>query len=178
MAITRKEEARALNAEERELVEKSHHPLLQDVSDSELTQLAKLIRDRRSKARDQAHQRRREMRGKAAARDSSASKADEGSHLKVSVLAMAMRRINAEVERRRSMSASNDLIENAQKALATKKANEKNEPTFNTRHTRHGMRNIPNEKADSLIRPMERGRLKKAASVAQAKRDSRQKAAG
>lgn len=51
MAITRKEEARALNAEERELVEKSHHPLLQDVPDSELTQLAKLLRDRRSKAR-------------------------------------------------------------------------------------------------------------------------------
>ncbi len=31
MAITRKEEARALNTEEKELVEKSHHPLLQDV---------------------------------------------------------------------------------------------------------------------------------------------------
>lgn len=178
MAITRKEEARALNAEERELVEKSHHPLLQDVPNSELTQLAKLLRDRRSKARDQAHQRRREMRGKAAARGASTSKADEGSHLKVSVLAMAMRRINAEIDRRRSMSASNNLVENAQKALATKKANEKNEPAFNTRHARHGMRNIPNEKADSLVRPMERGRLKKAASVAQAKRDSKQKAAG
>lgn len=177
MAITRKEEARALNAEEKELVEKSHHPLLQDIPDSELSQLAKLLRDRRSKARDQAHQRRREMRGKAAARGTSASKADEGSHLKVAVLAMAMRRINAEVDRRRSMSASNDLIANAQRALATKKANEKNDKTFNTRHARHGMRNIPNEKADSLIRPMERGRLKKAASVAQAKRDSRQEAA-
>ena len=53
MAITRKEEARALNAEEKELVEKSHHPHLQDVPDSELSQLAKLLRDRRSKARDQ-----------------------------------------------------------------------------------------------------------------------------
>lgn len=177
MAITRKEEARALNAEEKELVEKSHHPFLQDVPDSELSQLAKLLRDRRGKARDLAHQRRREMRGKAAARGASASKADEGSHLKMSVLAMAMRRINAEVDRRRSMSASNDLIANAQKALATKKANEKKDHTFNTRHARHGMRNIPNERADSLIRPMERGRLKKAASVAQAKRDSRQEAA-
>lgn len=74
MAITRKEEARALNAEEKELVEKSHHPLLQDVPDSELSQLAKLLRDRRNKARDQAHQRRREMRGKAAARGAAASK--------------------------------------------------------------------------------------------------------
>lgn len=178
MAITRKEEARALNAEERELIEKSHHPLLQEVSDSELSQLAKLLRDRRSKARDLAHQRRREMRGKSAARGAQASKADEGSHLKVSVLAMAMRRINAEVDRRRSMSASNALIANAQKALATKKANEKPDNSFNTRHARHGMRNIPNEKVDSLIRPSERGRLKKAASVAQAKRDSRQEAAG
>ena len=90
---------------------------------------------------------------------------------------MAMRRINAEVDRRRSMSASNELIANAQKALATKKANEKPDKTFNTRHARHGMRNITNEKTDSLIRPMARGRLQKAARVAQAKRDSRQEAA-
>ncbi len=67
MAVTRKQEARALNADEKELVEKSHHPFLQNVPDEELGHLAKLVRERRKKARDQAHQRRREMRGKAAA---------------------------------------------------------------------------------------------------------------
>ncbi|MBB4094633.1 hypothetical protein [Brucella pecoris] len=178
MAVTKKQEARALNADEKELVEKSHHPFLQDVPDEELSHLAKLIRERRKKAKDQAHQRRREMRGKGAARGTSPSKADEGSHLKVSVLAMAVRRINTEVERRRRMSASAELIANARKALATKEANEKKGKDFNTRHALNGMRNIPNEKYDSLVRPAERGRLRKAASVAQAKKDTRQKEAG
>ncbi|MBR7652856.1 hypothetical protein KCX83_11035 [Brucella oryzae] len=178
MAVTKKQEARALNADEKELVEKSHHPFLQNVPDEELSHLAKLIRERRKKAKDQAHQRRREMRGKEAARGAAPSKADEGSHLKVSVLAMAVRRINTEVERRRRMSASAELIANARKALAIKEANEKKGKDFNTRHALNGMRNIPNEKYDSLVRPAERGRLRKAASVAQAKKDTRQKEAG
>ncbi len=38
--------------------------ILQNVPDEELSHLAKLIRERRKKAKDQAHQRRREMRGK------------------------------------------------------------------------------------------------------------------
>lgn len=178
MAITRKEEARALNADEKELVEKSHHPELQDITDEELPKLAKQLRERRNKARDLAHQRRREIRGKSTPRGATASRADDGSRIKLAVLANAMRRINGEIERRRSMSASNELIANAQKALELKKAGDKNEKSFNTRHARHGMRNIPNEKVDSLIRPAERGRLKKAASVAQAKRDTRQEQAG
>ncbi len=91
---------------------------------------------------------------------------------------MAVRRINTEVERRRRMSASAELIANARKALATKEANEKKGKDFNTRHALNGMRNIPNEKYDSLVRPAERGRLRKAASVAQAKKDTRQKDAG
>ncbi len=178
MAITRKQENRALSSDEKELVEKSHHPTLQDIADEELSHLAKLIRERRRKASDLAHQRRREIRGKSPARGANISKADEGSHLKVSVLAMAMRRINTELERRRRMAASAKLIANARRALATKKESEKKDKNFNTRHALHGMRNIPNEKYDSLIRPSERGRLRKAASVAQAKRDARQDIAG
>ena len=63
MANTRKEEARALDAEERDLVEKSHHPVLQELSDQDLSQLVKLLRERREKAKTQANRRRREMRG-------------------------------------------------------------------------------------------------------------------
>ena len=54
MAITQKEEARALNADERELVEKSHHPALQELPDDELSSLVKLMRERREKAKAQA----------------------------------------------------------------------------------------------------------------------------
>jgi len=173
MAISRQQEARALDADERELVEKSHHPALQELSDKELSGLVKLMRERREKAKDRASQRRREMRGKGAARGATPSTADEGSKFKLAVLAMAMRRLNKETERRRRMAASAELVENAQRALAMKKAGDKKGADFNSRHARQGMQKVANRKREQLVRPMELGRQRKAANVAQAKRDSR-----
>lgn len=174
MAITKKEAARALDAEERDLVEKSHHPALQALSDHDLAGLVKLVRARRDKAQTAADQRRREMRGKAAPRGATPSKADAGSRTKVAVLAMAVRRLNSETERRRRMAERNTQVEIAQKALAMKQDHDAGEGTaFNTRHARRGMNDNANQRAESLIRPMERGRLRKAAAVSQAKRDAR-----
>ena len=104
MAVTRKDEARALDSDERDLVERSHHPALQDLPDAELSKLVKLVRDRRDKAKGQAERRRREMRGKAAPKGAEPSRDDAGSRLKLSVLAMAVRRLNTEVGRRRRLS--------------------------------------------------------------------------
>jgi hypothetical protein len=173
MAITQKEEARALSADERELVEKSHHPALQEHSDAEMSDLVKLVRERREKAKTQANQRRREMRGKAAAKGATPSRSDAGSRLKLEVLAMAMRRLNAEVERRRRMAARVSLVDSAKRALAMKQESQQGSAPFNTRQAHQGMRNLASRRSDSLIRPMERGRLRKAASIAQAKRDAR-----
>jgi hypothetical protein len=172
MAISQKEEARALNDGERELVEKSHHPAVQDLSDQELLDLAKLLRGAREKARTQAFQRRREMRGKAAPRGAEASRSDSGSHLKVEVLAMAMRRLNSEIERRRRLAAAATLVENARKALDMKQASQST-ALPNSRHAHQGMRNVASGRREDLARPMELGRQRKAASVSQAKRDSR-----
>ena len=102
MAISRKEEARALDADERELVEKSHHPAVGSVSDKELSTLVKLVRERREKAKTQAQQRRREMRGKAQPKGAIPSASDTGSREKLAVLAMAVRRLNSEVARRKA----------------------------------------------------------------------------
>jgi len=175
MAISRKAEQRALDADERELVTKSHHPALQELSDTELTRLVGLVRDRRGKARDQAHQRRREMRGKSEARGAAPSVRDDGSTTKLAVLAMAMRRLNSEQQRRRRMGEKASLVDSARKALALKEAasNQGGHADFNSRHAHAGMRSKANTRADNLVRPMERGRLRKAASVAQARRDAR-----
>jgi uncharacterized protein YfaS (alpha-2-macroglobulin family) len=110
MALTRKEEARALDAEERGLVEKSHHPVVQDLSDAELGELLKLIRDRRDRAQRLARQQRREMRGKAAPRGATPATADTGSRLKLQVLAMAVRRLNSERDRRQRKAARADVV--------------------------------------------------------------------
>lgn len=173
MAITQKQEARALSAEERDLVAKTHHPALQDMSDKELADLLKLVRERREKAQTEASQRRREMRGKGAPKGAVPSRSDEGSRLKVSVLAMAVRRVNSENERRRRMRAKVDLIDSARRALALKQANQGDSADFNTRAAHSGVRSVPNKRAGSLINPMERGRLRKQHAVAQAKRDAR-----
>ena len=120
MAITKKQEARALSSDEQELVSKSHHPDVQNLSDEELRSLVKLVRERRDRARTEASRRRREMRGKAAPKGAAASGAEEGSKLKLAVLAMAMRRLNSEHERRQKMGARLSLVENAHKALELK----------------------------------------------------------
>jgi hypothetical protein len=175
MAITRKIEDRALDAEERDLVAKSHHPALQDLSDQDLSQLVKLVRERRDKAKTNANQRRREMRGKAAPKGATPSRSDDGSKTKLAVLAMAVRRLNSESERRRRMRAATEQVESARRALAMKQANADNggAVAFNSRQAHHGMRNMVSQKRQQLINPMERGRLRKAQAVAQAKRDAR-----
>jgi hypothetical protein len=173
MAISQKEEARALNADEHELVVKSHHPNLQALPDAELADLVKLVRARREKAKTQAGQRRREIRGKAAPKGATPSKADEGSKVKLAVLAMAMRRLNGEVTLRHQIAARGSLADNAKKALAMKRGAESKGAGFNSRQAHQGMRNTSNQRPQNLVRPMETGRLRKAASVAQAKRDGR-----
>ncbi|MGU3575687.1 hypothetical protein ACLBWZ_09140 [Brucellaceae bacterium C25G] len=176
MSITRKDEDRSLNKEELDLVAKSRHPELQDLSDAELKSLIKLVRERREKAKGAANQRRREMKGKSAPRGTTPSTMDDGSRLKVRVLAMAMSRLNAENQRRQQMGARLELIANAEHALKLKQASDANhEIPFNTRHALTGARDTASIRAESLINPMERGRLKKAAGVAQAKIDNRQK---
>jgi hypothetical protein len=122
MAITRKDEARALDAAERDLVEKSHHPMVQDLSDKDLVDLVRLVRSRRDKAQSEASRRRREMRGKGGPKGIMPSTSDAGSRVKLDVLAMAVRRLNGESERRRQLAARVAKAENARTAPALKKA--------------------------------------------------------
>jgi hypothetical protein len=110
MALTRKDEARALDAEERSLVEKSHHPAVQELADAELGELLKLIRDRRDRAQRLARQQRREIRGKSAPRGATPATADAGSKVKLQVLAMAVRRLNSERDRRERKATRADVV--------------------------------------------------------------------
>jgi hypothetical protein len=174
MSKSRNQEARALDSTEGELVEKSHYPDLKQLEDQDLKSLLQLVRERRDKARTEAQRRRREMRGKIAAKGATLSSSDEGNRTKLEVLAAAVRRLNAERSRRERMAAQLSQAELSSKALKMKQDgdNEEGRPT-NTRHAHEGMRKVASERRLSLSRPMERGRLRKAAAVAQAKRDAR-----
>ncbi len=172
MSISRRQEARALDKSEQDLVSNTRHPALQDLGDKELSDLIKLVRERRDKARTEMQRRKREIRGKAAPKGAEASTSAVGNKTKLEVLAAAVRRLNAERSRRERMAAQLSQAELSRRALALKHASEEDLP-MNTRHAHKGMRNVASDRRENLIRPMELGRQRKAAAVAQAKRDSR-----
>ena len=101
MAQTRREEARLLSADERELVAQTHQPAIKELGHSELGDLLVRLRDRRDRARDISRQQRREMRGKAPPSGATRAADNTGSRAKGQLLAAAVKRLNKEVERRR-----------------------------------------------------------------------------
>lgn len=170
MAVNRKQQERALDKGELEMVEKSRHPELQQLDDKELSSLLKLLRERRDRAQTETQRRRREMRGKAEPKGASASKSAEGNTAKLEVLSTAVRRLNAERSRRERMASQ---VELSRAALKLKQdAGSGHAAPANTRHAHQGMRKIASQRREDLVRPMELGRLRKAGSVAQAKRDN------
>lgn len=174
MAISRKQEERLLTTDEWQLVQRTHHPALQDLSDADLSDISKKVRERRNRAQTEAHRQRREIRGKADPKGTKAATKDTGSRAKLEVLAMSMRRLNSESARRLRMQGKVQMIENMQAALERKKKSKiEKDASYNTRHAHAGMHAIENARRQSLVRPMERGRLRKAAAVSQAKRDAR-----
>ena len=174
MSTSRKHEERALDSSETELVAKSRYPELKQLDDKELKSVLQLVRDRREKARTETQRRRREMRGKAAAKGATPSTTNDGNRMKLEVLAAAVSRLNAERTRRERMAAQVSQAELSRKVLNLKRENDSDEagPT-NSRHAHEGLRKIASERRASLVRPMERGRQRKAAAVSQAKRDAR-----
>jgi hypothetical protein len=174
MSTSRKQEERLLTEDEWRLVRQTHHPAVQGLADSELLDLIKIVRERRNRAKTEAHRQRREMRGKSASKGAAAARKDDGTRGKLEILATSMRRLNGEHSRRRKMSGKTSLVESMRSALALKQASAtERDGSHNSRHAYEGMRSIENSKRRKLVRPMELGRQRKAGAVAQAKKDSR-----
>jgi hypothetical protein len=174
MGMSRTEEARALDADERALVAETHHPALQALDDAALAALLVRARERRDRAQDLAKRRRREMRGKAAPRGAEASRADAGSKAKAAALAAAVKRLNAEAERRRRMRARLTLVESQRRALAMVRAEgAPDHAGLNTRTAHDGMRAKPVAKHRRPGSAREAGRVSQFVRDAQAKRDAR-----
>ena len=173
MEITRKEEARALDAEERAMVAPSHHPALAALPDAELATLVRRVRDRRDRAQTLAKRKRREMRGKAAPRGDVAATQDRGDRVKLAALAAAMRRLNGEASRRRRMSSRLTMMESQKRALQMVRSTAPDHAGFNTRTAHDGMRSIEKTKVRRIGSAKEAGRVSQFVKNAQAKRDAR-----
>lgn len=174
MAVSRKNEQRFLDSDERQLVGATRASQLSGLSDQGLIDTLRLLRERRSRARAIANQQRREMRGKATPTSSAAATRNDGTELKNEILTGAIKRINNERNRRAVASAQSSQTSIARKAFRLKKAADGRSaiPSYKTANA--GMRDIPNTKYEDLSRRMEIGRVVKAVATAQAKRDARQ----
>lgn len=146
MSRTRRDEARLLSNHEHELVQQTHHPTVRDLSNSDLTDLIRRLREQRDRARDVSRQQRREVRGKSAPSGSRPAIDNSGTKEKGALLAAALKRTSKEKERRRVSSARQELESNAHRALAMKQA--AGDPATNRPSSRtagEGMQAVPNE---------------------------------
>jgi len=173
MARSIKQESRLLGADELTLVEKTHHPALGLLPDGDLAELRKLVRERRDRAQDIAARQRRELRGKAAPKGARAATDDSGTREKRDVLAAALQRLNKEVTRREAKVARQALIDNAQRALELRRANEANSARPPSGRTAKEGINPKNAPAYSLRNPAKVGAISQHNKNMQAKRDSR-----
>lgn len=173
MAISRKDESRLLTQEERALVGETRNPKLGAHSDTELTRLVGLVRERRKRARDIANRQGREMRGKAAPSGAAAATRSDGTQQKAQVLAAALKRLNNERIRRAKASAKPSQVAVARRALRLKKAAGSTRITPPHRTPAEGMHPIESERREDLTRRDEVGRVTAFVAAAQAKKDAR-----
>lgn len=120
------EERRALDADELSLADMTRAPTLGGLSDEELAQVIRRLRDRRKRARDLADRQSREARSKAAPAGATAATGDAGMRSKHDYLGEALDRAMAEQESREPKDAAggDSQADLARKALAMKEAGE------------------------------------------------------
>lgn len=175
MAITKKHEERALSADEKELVGLSGVRAARSLTDAELTRLVKRLRSKRDRAKTVAERQRREMRGKARPRGAAPTQADDGSRVKLAVLAAALARLDTETARRAQVKAKAAMVESAKKALALKrKAKPASKVAPKTaRGVGTGLRGRTRVEVENHVPASVRGSVRKQNARVQAKRDSR-----
>ena len=116
MAITKKQEERALSADEKELVGMSGVRASRSLTDGELSRLVKRLRTKRDRAKTVAERQRREIRGKSRPRGATPAKDDDGSQLKLMILSAALIRLDNETGRRAAAKAKETMVASAKKA--------------------------------------------------------------
>ena len=173
MAITKKQELRALTESERELVGMSGVRAARSLTDAELNRLVKRLRTRRDRAKTVAERQRREMRGKARPRGATPTKADEGSMVKLEVLSAALARLDTETARRGEIKAKADLVASAKKALALKQKAKPAKPVAKAKGPARAVRGKARVIVENHVPASVRGSVRKQNARVQAKRDAR-----
>jgi hypothetical protein len=174
MTVQCKFERSLLAFEEYEVLRATHHPAIQERASDELQAARGRLREMRDKERTHARHKRREARGKADARGSSFPGTAERPVHRKQVFAAALKRLNKELNRRRSFEARAANIEAAHSALALRRAGgAAYRPAPG--HTAHkGMRpKVSARRGGTKVPRSSIGSISQATKVSQAIRDGR-----
>jgi hypothetical protein len=160
--------------EEFEAILKSHHPFVGEIEGAELTAMRGRLRDMRDRERTLAHDKRREARGKGPARGAGHPGTADQPKRRKQVVASALRRVNAELARRRRIEARARTVEAAQRALAMRRAAAfRAHPDAETFCKADRMRSLPGRKRRVIVHGARIGSVSQANKRAQKRRDSR-----
>lgn len=171
MSVPRNTEKRMLTEAEFDAVEKTHYPTLGALGKEELAEIVRRIRAYRNKARDIAHQQRREMRGKGAPRGASPAQDNTGTSIKKQIFANALKRANRALERLKSAEGKPSQAVLARRALAMKRANMKRHQPDPGRTAHGSAQPKPSQRRTVEADPREIGRVSDFVQRAQARRD-------
>jgi hypothetical protein len=165
MSLPCKFERSLLSHEEFEAVRLTHHPAIYDAEAADLADLRSRLRKMHDRERTLGRQKRREVRGKAAARGASfPGTAEHPSQRK---------RLNRELRRLHNLTARTSHVEAARKALALRRAaNFVAYPSAGSTAS-EGMAPRASTRRRKLVTGAKIGRVSQATKVAQAIRDAR-----
>ena len=173
MASSIADERRLLTADEYEPITRSHHPAVATLAAPELVDLARWLRERRSRCRDLMHHRRRVRRGKAEPRNTAAEESsDRGLAAKKQVFARALKRVNGRLELLRAEARQAEISARLGAALERKRNAVVHHPRTGRRGGT-GMRSNENPRGPNVLDPAAVGRVSQEVRRAQAVRDSR-----
>ncbi|WP_037450046.1 hypothetical protein [Skermanella stibiiresistens] len=172
MGIPISAEKRMLASNEFEIVERTHYPNICGLSKKELSDVLRVLRDYRSKARDRAQQQRREMRGKAEPRGIAPASDNSGTETKRKIFTGALKRVNRELARIEKAETDEGQSDIAKRALELKRQNRVRHHPSSDRTANGSMKMVENQKAPATLDPREIGRASQSVKDSQARRDS------
>jgi hypothetical protein len=173
MSVPCKFEQSLLNHEEYETVRLTHHPAIYDAAAPELADLRSRLRKMHDKERTLSRQKRREVRGKGAARGANFPGTAERPSQRKRVFAAALKRLNRELGRLHNLSARTSHVEAARKALALRRAANFIPYPAAGSTSNEGMAPRLSTRRRKIVTGAKIGRVSQATKVAQAVRDAR-----
>jgi hypothetical protein len=172
MSAPCKFERSLLSHDEYEMIWLTHHPAIYDVEAAELEAMRSRLRKIRDKERTLSRQKRREARGKGEVRGTSFPGTAERPSQRKQIFAAALKRLNKELERLRSVAARTANVEAARRALALRVANFIPYPSAGATAS-EGMVPRLSTRRRTIVSGAKIGRVSQATKVAQALRDAR-----